>query len=205
MAKKYYAVRKGLETGIFEDWDTCRIMVAGYSGAEYKSFKSLSEAEAYMGTTNATTSVPTIDSVISEPTSTTAVAYVDGSYVDGAFSYGAVIAHNSELVKLSQKMTDTDLATMHNVAGEIKGAEAAIQYAVEHDCKDVWIYYDYNGIELWATGEWKAKKSGTQEYKAFCDSMRDKIEIHFVKVKGHSGDKYNDMADLLAKQALGLS
>ncbi len=26
----------------------------------------------------------------------------------------------------------------------------------------------------------------------------------FVKVKGHSGDKYNDLADRLAKDALGI-
>lgn len=204
MAKKYYSVRKGLETGIFTDWDTCRIMVTGYAGAEYKGFGTLAEAEAYMGTSTTTSSVPTIDSVMAAPTSVTAVAYVDGSYINNEFSYGAVIAHNGNLVKLSEKMTDPDLATMHNVAGEIKGAETAIQYAAEHGCKDVWIYYDYNGIELWATGEWKAKKTGTQAYKAFCDSMRNQINIHFVKVKGHSGDKYNDMADLLAKQALGL-
>ena len=29
-------------------------------------------------------------------------------------------------------------------------------------------------------------------------------EVHFVKVKGHSNDKYNDMADQLAKKALGI-
>ena len=203
MAKKYYAVRKGLETGIFEDWDTCKAMVNGYPGAEYKGFKSLPEAEAYLGNTTATNS-PTIDSVMANPTSTIAVAYVDGSYINGEFSYGAVIGHDGKLVKLSKRMTDPDLATMHNVAGEIKGAEAAIQYAVEHNCKEIWIYYDYSGIEMWATGEWKAKKEGTQTYKTFCDNMRNKIDIHFVKVKGHSGDKYNDMADTLAKQALGL-
>ena len=31
-----------------------------------------------------------------------------------------------------------------------------------------------------------------------------KIDIKFVKVKGHSGDKYNDIADKLAKKALGI-
>lgn len=31
-----------------------------------------------------------------------------------------------------------------------------------------------------------------------------KVCIKFVKVKGHSGDKYNDLADRLAKNALGI-
>lgn len=52
MAKKYYAVRKGLKKGIFNTWDECKINVLGYSGAEYKSFPTMEEAEEYMGTTS---------------------------------------------------------------------------------------------------------------------------------------------------------
>ena len=203
MSKKYYAVRKGIETGIFTDWDICKEKVTGYPGAEYKSFHTLRDAEAYLGV-NISASTPTIDSALNAPIADTVVAYVDGSYADNEFSYGAVIAHNGKLVKLSEKMSNPELVGMHNVAGEIKGAEAAIQYAVEHNCKEIWIYYDYSGIEMWATGKWKANKPGTRAYKTFCDEMHGKINIHFVKVKGHSGDKYNDMADQLAKQALGL-
>ena len=29
------------------------------------------------------------------------------------------------------------------------------------------------------------------------------MRITFVKVKGHSGDRYNDIADALAREALG--
>ena len=35
--------------------------------------------------------------------------------------------------------------------------------------------------------------------------MKDKLHVRFIKVKGHSNDKYNDMADMLAKEALGLN
>ena len=38
MAKKYYAVRKGREIGIFTDWSECEKQIKGYSGAEFKSF-----------------------------------------------------------------------------------------------------------------------------------------------------------------------
>ncbi|WP_281691389.1 RNase H family protein [Neglectibacter timonensis] len=31
------------------------------------------------------------------------------------------------------------------------------------------------------------------------------MPVTFVKVKGHSGDVYNDLADQLAKKALGLA
>ena len=86
----------------------------------------------------------------------------------------------------------------------IKGAEAAMRYAKEHDRKELVIYHDYEGIAKWCLGEWKANKEGTKAYKAFYDAVSRQIQITFVKVKGHSGDTYNEMADQLAKQALGL-
>lgn len=48
-AKKYYAVKKGRETGIFHEWEACRAAVEGYAGAEYKGFARLDEAEEYLG------------------------------------------------------------------------------------------------------------------------------------------------------------
>ena len=44
MANKFYAVRSGRETGIFETWDECKRLVTGFKGAEYKGFMTLAEA-----------------------------------------------------------------------------------------------------------------------------------------------------------------
>ncbi|MDR1257780.1 MAG: ribonuclease H family protein [Tannerellaceae bacterium] len=54
---KYYVVWKGLNPGIYDSWDACRLQVEGQRGARYKSFASRSEAleafekghEAYLG------------------------------------------------------------------------------------------------------------------------------------------------------------
>lgn len=134
------------------------------------------------------------------------VAYVDGSYYSatGEFSYGVVILQNGSEYCFNEKLSDPNLASMHNVAGEIKGAEAAMRYAVEHGYQQITIYHDYEGIARWCTGDWKANKAGTKAYKAYYDSISDRLQVRFEKVKGHSGDKYNDMADRLAKQALGI-
>jgi ribonuclease HI len=51
--KKWYAVRKGHRTGIFETWDECQAATAGFSGAQYKSFKSAEDAQAYLSGSSA--------------------------------------------------------------------------------------------------------------------------------------------------------
>lgn len=136
----------------------------------------------------------------------TIIAYVDGSYngSDTEFSYGMVILDGSEEYRFSKKITDEKLAKMNNVAGEIAGAMAAMEYGISHNKKKVIIYHDYEGISKWCLGEWKTNKEGTTAYKKYYDEVKKSIEIEFVKVKGHSNDKYNDMADELAKKALNL-
>lgn len=196
MAGKYYAVRKGTVTGIFRTWDECKASVCGYSGAEYKSFPTLEQANAYLGW----------ESDMQQKADDYMPIYVDGSYnnVTKEFSYGVVVLNGEKEECYSQKFNDEELATMRNVAGEIKGAEAAMRYALEKGIAKIAIYHDYEGIARWCTGEWKRNKDGTKAYKAFYDEVSKQIEIRFVKVTGHSGNKYNDMADKLAREALGL-
>lgn len=196
MAGKFYAVKEGRSTGIFGSWAECKKQVDGYSGAKYKSFTNIQDATAYLdgGSMN-----ETMDDELT--------AYVDGSYnsLTEEFSYGVVILKDGEELKFNEKMSDKELASMRNVAGEIKGAEAAMRYAVENGYESIAIYHDYEGIARWCLGDWKTNKGGTKAYKAFYDSIKDKLYVRFVKVKGHSNDKYNDMADMLAKEALGLN
>ena len=133
-------------------------------------------------------------------------AYVDGSFnlETCEFSYGAVLFMGAETLTFSEKFDDIELATMRNVAGEIKGAEFVLRYCAENKIEAVEIYYDYEGIAAWAEGRWKTNKSGTIAYKRLFDEISKRVKVNFVKVKGHSGDKYNDMADRLAKDALGI-
>ena len=54
MAQKFYAVKQGRKTGLFTTWDDCKAQVQGYSGAVYKSFPTLAEAQAYLWGTGGT-------------------------------------------------------------------------------------------------------------------------------------------------------
>lgn len=195
MAKKFYAVKNGRKTGVFTTWDDCKAQVDGFKCAAYKSFPTKEQAIEYLNLGKA-----------EEMPGDGAIAYVDGSYRHDTreFSLGAVLFYDGEEIRFSKKFNDPRLAEMRNVAGEIMGSTEVLNYCVEKGIKAVTIYHDYEGVAKWATGEWKANKDGTREYKALCESLRSCLNFSFVKVAGHSGDKYNDLADSLAKAALGI-
>lgn len=51
VAKKFYVVWQGRETGIFTNWATCKKQVDKFAGAKYKSFPTMEEAKAaFFGT-----------------------------------------------------------------------------------------------------------------------------------------------------------
>ena len=46
--RKWYAVRKGREVGIFDTWETCKTHVHGYRESEFKSFQNLNDPHFYL-------------------------------------------------------------------------------------------------------------------------------------------------------------
>ena len=201
MAKKYYAVKAGRKTGVFESWDECKSAVSGFSGAAYKSFTNREDAIDFVNGSAKSQKAQNREEKQSE-----AFAYVDGSYDDTtkSYSYGMVMMHGEDELHFFKKFEKDDMSDMRNVAGEIEGSMAAMKYCIENGIKSISIFYDYEGRQKWCNGDWKAKKEGTKRYVEFYKDASRLVDVDFIKVKGHSGDKYNDLADELAKKALGL-
>jgi ribonuclease HI len=221
MAGKFYAVKIGKEPGIYSTWDACKAMVDGFPGAVYKSFKTRAEAEAFVGGAagvNAGTAKrsaagppgaqqPQPPGTGANPAPDGPYAFVDGSFnsVSGVYGYGGFLVSDGEKYLLQGSGNDQEMTSMRNVSGEILGCMAAVEQALSLGLNELVIYYDYLGIEMWATGGWKRNKPGTIAYHDYMQEAGQKIVITFQKVKGHSGVEGNEEADRLAKEAVGLA
>ena len=85
---KFYAVKNGRTTGIFDNWTECNASISGFSGAVYKSFNSKEEAEAYLSDKDLW------DDIVAEDIRQGyIVAFCDGSYDDSLnrYSYGVIV------------------------------------------------------------------------------------------------------------------
>ncbi|MCR5176312.1 MAG: ribonuclease H family protein [Anaerovibrio sp.] len=190
--KKFYAVKQGRQPGIYTTWAECQKQTTGYKGAKFKGFVTRQEAEAYMAD----------EEMITVPVSGM-VAFVDGSYFNGEYSWGMAIYENGNLIFQDKgKGTSSEAAKLHNVAGEVTAAMEAVLWAEAQGVEHITICHDYVGISEWALGHWKTNTSLTGEYATFMQQRKELVT--FVKVAGHTGVPGNELADKLAKAALEL-
>ena len=193
---KFYAVKNGRKTGVFLTWDECKDQVAGFKGAVFKSFKTLSEAEVFLG--------ENVERVVNIEKVAGVYAYIDGSFdrVNGIYGSGVVIVDGDEKHEYKHACNREDYAQLHNVAGELEAAKFVMWYAADKKISEITLFYDYQGIEDWATGTWQAKLPYTQDYVKFYNKVKTRVKVNFVKVEAHTGVELNELADKLAKDAI---
>lgn len=135
------------------------------------------------------------------------IAYVDGSFTtNNPTKYGCgvlLITPDGDEIEMSYANDDKDAVKLRNVAGELSASMTAMLVAISMGYKELIIYHDYIGISAWIDGSWKCKNDITKSYKNFYEEeIKNDLDVHFVKVKGHSGDEYNERVDKLAKKSL---
>ena len=206
--KKIYAVRKGHKTGLFATWAECQKAVSGYSGAEFRGFTEKEEALAFLNmetAENVSGDKAKEAAGIVEVPENMVIAYVDGSFEKsiGRYAFGCVIlTPDGQEVRKSGSGSDPAGVAIRNVAGEMLGSMTAVNWAIENKYPAVEIRYDYEGVEKWVTGVWRAKTPLTSKYAAHMQEARKKVKISFCKIAAHTGNHYNEEADQLAKSAL---
>lgn len=128
--------------------------------------------------------------------------YVDGSFINNTSVFSGwafvVVSMRNEFVCAFNGLTKIP-AVSRNIDGEVKAAYEASKWAKNNNVNIV-IHYDYIGVENWITGAFKAKSLIAKTYIKQMNPYRDIVS--FEKVKAHSNNKWNDMADMLAKRAI---
>lgn len=194
--KKYYAVKNGREPGIYRTWDACKQQIHGYPGALYKSFPTEMEAHQYINGIEKENS--TLDT--SEDSYD---IYVDGSFSNNVYSWGFAVFHLGELIHTANGIgEDQEAISTRNVAGELEATMNAVKWAAMNDLKHIVIHHDYIGISEWAENRWRTNNQVTKNYAEFMKSYQNLVD--FKKVTGHTGVIGNELADKLAKEALGI-
>ena len=199
---KFYAVIKGLSgiPSIYGSWAECQKQIYGVKGVIYKSFTTREQAQGFLDlqADNCKTLETADNSLLT--------IYVDGSFkeVVGNYSYGLVAVLNDEVLYEENGIgnKEPESVALRNISGEVLGAMKAASYATKNGYKEINLCYDYQGIECWALGTWNRRGSIPEYYYEFMQATFKLVKINFVKIKGHSGNKYNEMADILAGKAL---
>ena len=139
--------------------------------------------------------------------------YVDGSYnrnEPGVTKGGVVITKgfgdNEKVILIRHLSSDNPVFTKsNNAGGEVLASLVGIMNASSL-CKGeksiLNIYYDYKGVKEFITGGYRANDKGMLQYVYAVQKVLDSnpnIELKFHKVKSHSGVKYNELADTIAK------
>lgn len=189
---KFYAVKVGRKPGIYNTWGEAQKQVSGFSGAKFKSFSNEEEALKFISDEN----VPQKETIYT--------AYVDGSFNKEKQQYGSgivILKEHKVLKEISVMGNNKNYLESYQIAGEVLACIEAIKWAINNAIEEITIFFDYQGIESWASGEWKRNKPiSIDYYNEFVNLSKD-IKVYFKKVKGHSGDTYNDLADKLASEA----
>lgn len=126
--------------------------------------------------------------------------YVDGSFAGETTTYAVVVVQSDQKIWEDLGIVPpTDVEGTRQVAGELMAVLKALEWCKANDIDMTTIHYDYQGIEKWATGGWKAKKTVTQQYR---DTVQTSgIQITWHKVDAHTGVKWNEHVDQLARSA----
>lgn len=201
--KKFFAVRIGRKVGVFDNWHDTQESTSGYANADFKGFETESEARNYLENdstlplNNQDVDLQYVD----------LLAYVDGSKLGEKNGYGIgalILNQKREIIdKHSELGKNPKLLDFRQISGELEAVLYVLNFAIKKKVKKVKIFYDYEGIQMWAEKKWKRRSPVSLYYEREFDRLISKgqLEIIFEKIKAHSGNEYNEIADQLAKQA----
>ena len=224
---KYYAVRRGRQTGIFNTWEACSAQVTGFAGAQFKSFATRAEAEAYLaGARQARQPArPSAERkpsprpapvrprpAVAAPTALDAppqtVIYTDGGcFVNpGPGGYGALViadGHRRELSGGYRRTTNNRMELMACIAG-LRALHRPGAVRLVTDSRYVANSLSKGWAKRWRAAKWlrAGKPVPNADLWAILLDLCDKRSATVRWVRGHAGPAENERCHTLATKAL---
>lgn len=231
MAKKFYVVWQGRQTGVFTDWDTCKKQVDAFAGAKYKSFKTRQEADAaFSGDGVSAGSKPSVSAAkkkVSKKTIKTYTAaeiaelpldtkiFTDGGCEPnpGKAGSGVAVYRDNAVDELWYGLYNPNGT---NNTAELNGLHQALIMAASEvdEGKSVGIFcdskYSIQCVTQWAVN-WQKKgwKKPSGEIKnlelikeMFALHQQIRDKIQVLHVNGHVGVEGNELADRMSIMAI---
>ncbi|KOY73790.1 Ribonuclease H1 [Apilactobacillus kunkeei] len=219
MASKFYAVRKGKKPGIYSTWDECKNQVNGFPGAEYKSFKTQSEAKAYMGL-----SQPAKKAAPKMAKSGSITLYSDGGSRNHGNKLGQHVKDDDKaawaylILRNGKKhyASDGEFGATNNKM-EVLGLVNALQYIIDQgwqnesidailDSKYVLDSITKGWLNSWRRRGWK-KSDGTviknkNEFMQLSALLGQFKHLNFKWTKGHADNSGNNFVDKLLNEKM---
>ena len=210
---KYYAVAKGIKTGIFTSWDEAKQYVLKFPGAIYKSFTDEEEAIQFLNMNGCPTDnikAQNKDDIKNCSLSHREKIYTDGSCVDAVGGYGYVYLKNEinheeycgKVLELNEENKCTNqIAELYAIYKSLENCPfdkidlyTDSKYSI--GCLTEWWF-------RWEKNGWKNSKredvANQGLIKRILIILRHK-DVKFYHVYGHTGNKWNELADKLANE-----
>jgi ribonuclease HI len=223
VAKKFYVVWAGRETGVFTDWATTQRHVNAFPGARFKSFESQIEADqafragapAWSGAQRATAKASVPPQRKALPAAVGLQIYCDGACDPnpGRAGSGIAVYRDGVLTQLWYGLYNpngtNNTAELNALYHALLLAEAAIATGetVQILCDSS---YAINCVSKWAVGwekkGWRKPGGEIKNLKiiqtAYSLYTQIQTQVQLIHVSAHVGTEGNELADRMAMLAV---
>lgn len=201
MSRFYAVISPDRQAVIVNTWEQCRILIERTPEAEFKSFPSVADARKFIEEGVKIQQVSDLEEQ-SHQGKRILSGYTYDIYTDGGCQvnpggpggYGVVILGDGEEV---YQLSSGYLSTTNNrmeIMAVIKGLEAIPEGS---HCN---IYSDSQYVVNTITKGWSRNKN--KDLWDVLDKLLELYNCRFIWVRGHNGNKYNEMCDGLATEAM---
>ena len=215
--KKFYAVARGRNTGIFSSWfgpGGAEAQIKEFPGARFKGFPTIEEARQWMSEGSPVAAAkpkpkrPGEQAPMYVPSPGQIIIYTDGgcSYNPGPGGYGAVILEGEGRRELSSgyRLTTNNRMELMGCIRALESLPAPAKVALYSDSKYVVDGITKGWAKKWQRNGWRRTPTEMAENYDLWEKLLELCETHdvqFIWVRGHAGTVENERCDRLAVAA----